>query len=43
MRQGSAAALRVLPYRLLQPHWRPGITALGQACQVYRCLPALPH
>ena len=40
VRQGSAAALRVLPYRLLQPHWRAALTALGQASQVGRCSPA---
>ena len=36
-RQGSAAALRVLPHQLLMPCWREAISALGQACQV-RCL-----
>ena len=33
-RQGSAAALRVLPLKLLMPRWREAIAALGQACQV---------
>ena len=33
-RQGSAAALRVLPYQLLMPCWHEAISALGQACQV---------
>ena len=37
VRQGSAAALRALPYRLLQPHWRAALIALGQASQVCRC------
>ena len=39
-RQGSAAALRVLPCQLLMPCWREAISALGQACQVC-CLMAL--
>ena len=39
VRQGSAAALRALPYRLLQPHWRAALIALGQASQVCRCPP----
>lgn len=34
VRQGSAAALRVLPFRLLRPCWQAGLRALGQACQV---------
>ena len=36
VRQGSAAALGVLPCQLLMPCWRECLAALGQACQVCR-------
>ena len=39
-RQGSAAALGVLPYHLLMPCWREALAALGRACQVC-CLTGL--